>query len=324
MIANGNWQRGIFRYPGGKSRTRVRTKILSKAPLGFQEYREPFVGGGGIFFYIGPDKKRWINDINPGLVSVYREFHDTPNAFIQRCREIEAAQDGEPLASAKGGKKLYSARLKRVFNEMIERHDLDPALSYFFLNRTTWDGRVNYDQIPRFYYSNPAGWNITQGQALENAANHIKGTRITCGDYMPLLEEPGAEVWIYLDPPYWSNSEANEQSRLYEDCFDPEDHEHLHDAVKKCKHKITLSYDDDEDGIIRDLYSDFNIYETGWTYSGTYSPPGTKKKKGKELIITNFKEESEIQGLVFPHSAISERLVPFPFKLSCFSSVVPS
>jgi site-specific DNA-adenine methylase len=41
---------GIFRYPGGKGRKAVYTWILGHAPDVVAEYREPFVGGGGVFF----------------------------------------------------------------------------------------------------------------------------------------------------------------------------------------------------------------------------------------------------------------------------------
>lgn len=42
----------IFRYPGGKSRSSAQQKILRFAPENYAEYREPFVGGGGIFFAV--------------------------------------------------------------------------------------------------------------------------------------------------------------------------------------------------------------------------------------------------------------------------------
>jgi DNA adenine methylase len=37
-----------LRYPGGKSR--AVSQILPHIPLNIREYREPFVGGGSVFF----------------------------------------------------------------------------------------------------------------------------------------------------------------------------------------------------------------------------------------------------------------------------------
>jgi DNA adenine methylase len=57
-----------LRYPGGKSRAIQRMKNLP--PEEFDEYREPFVGGGSFFLYLKqktPGLKIWINDLNPEL-----------------------------------------------------------------------------------------------------------------------------------------------------------------------------------------------------------------------------------------------------------------
>lgn len=56
-----------LRYPGGKSRSVER--IASLIPQ-FDEFREPFVGGGSVFIHLKqkfPNKKYWINDIYPAL-----------------------------------------------------------------------------------------------------------------------------------------------------------------------------------------------------------------------------------------------------------------
>ena len=46
----------IYRYPGGKSKKQVQNRILRRFPgihelrvFEYREYREPFVGGGGIY-----------------------------------------------------------------------------------------------------------------------------------------------------------------------------------------------------------------------------------------------------------------------------------
>ena len=52
-----------LRYSGGKSRV---VKIIAPLIPEFDEYREPFVGGGSVFVYLKqkyPNKKYWINDL---------------------------------------------------------------------------------------------------------------------------------------------------------------------------------------------------------------------------------------------------------------------
>ena len=125
----------IFRFPGGKTRKNIRNRILAKAPKKFQSYREPFVGGGGIFFSIPRNVQRWINDIDKNLVSVYSALKSRPGQFIAKCQMILPHEEGEVLTSARpGGKKLYNARLKEVFDKFSFDDEMDQALRYFFVN----------------------------------------------------------------------------------------------------------------------------------------------------------------------------------------------
>ena len=58
-----------LRYPGGKSK--AVKNILPLVPY-FEEYREPFVGGGSVFLSLlqkYPEKKYWINDLYLDLFS---------------------------------------------------------------------------------------------------------------------------------------------------------------------------------------------------------------------------------------------------------------
>lgn len=278
-----------FRYPGGKSRKNIQQNILSCAPKQINEYREPFVGGGGIFFALDGltrniPQNRWINDINIDLISVYLALRDNSETFIKQCKSIKPPINGElevyPKISSNG--KKYNARLKQEFDRLISDRT-NSALSYFFINRTVWGGRVNYDMPSRLYFSNPNGWNIVKTNLLEKASVLLNNVKITTGDYCDLLVQEGKDVWIYCDPPYISNTLFSNGSKLYKNNFDLEDHVKLCEYIKNCKHKVCLSYDDNP--IIRDLYSSFNIYASEWIYCGTSL---NNKKRGKELIITNY------------------------------------
>jgi DNA adenine methylase len=293
----------IFRYPGGKSKKSVREKIFSRFPQQYSEFRDALVGGGGIFFAIPVDKKRWINDLDQDLISVYISLKERPAEFIQQCQEIAASSKDEPLTSARpGGKNLYNARLKEHFDKFAEGGDgVDRALRYLFVHRTVWAGRVNYEIASRMYFSNPNGWNVVFTDKMQKAADCIKNTTVTCGDYRELLFAEGKDVLIYLDPPYCVNTELATNSKLYKHNFEKKDHAEMFDLVKQCKHKVVISYDNHP--YVRSLYKgeNFNLgkglgvkYSRGvqWTYCGTSSVvsdgQSATKNIGKELIITNF------------------------------------
>ena len=279
----------IFRYPGGKSKKSIREQIMTKFPKEYGEFRDAMVGGGGIFFNIPKDKKRWINDLDENLMSVYFALKDRPNEFIENCRFIEGPKKTDALTSSKpNGKAKYNARLKFEFDRLSKNRAEDPALSYLFVNRTVWGGRVNYEIESRMYFSNPQGWNVVHPNKIERAADIIKNAKVTCGDYNKVLSEDGEDVVVYIDPPYCVNTKLEKNSKLYKHNFEEKDHYELNENIKNCKHKIVLSYDDST--FIRKLYKDFNIFKLNWTYCGTSSAKthSKTKKVGKELIITNF------------------------------------
>ena len=295
--------KSIFRYPGGKSKPAVQNKILNFFPKDITEYRESFVGGGGIFFAFNPIENRWINDLDKNLIQVYLALRDRPENFINNCRAIEPEKKGEPLASTKpGGKEIYNARLKKWFEHFSENENCDQALRYFFVNRTVWGGRVRYGVKCQMYYSKPSGWNITAKPIMEQAAEHMKNVKITNTSYEEILLTPSENnCLVYCDPPYYVNSLLPEKLKLYDNNFTVEDHQRFADTCKKSPHKICISYDDTPE--IRDLFEKigFNIYEESWTYGGTSSAKSIKnhvymdeneslvrKKVGKELIITNY------------------------------------
>jgi len=270
----------IFRYPGGKSR--VLDKIFKKMPT-FSEYRECMVGGGSVFFSIDKSVKRWINDMDEDLISVYLALRDTPSKFINKCREILPHKKEELVSPP-----IYNVRLRNIFNNIAFDSDAYQPLRYFIINRLGWGGRVRFDIKSRIYFSNYKGWNIVNSGKLEKVSEILQGVKITSYGYEKLLSKPGKNVLIYIDPPYYKNTLLAESSKLYRHNFTIEDHKKLAENVKVCKHKVIISYDDNN--FIRSLYDNFNIYEEQWSYCGSSSGKNQSKtkRKGKELIITNF------------------------------------
>lgn len=297
----------IFRYPGGKSKKAIRDWIVAHKPGGMREYREPFVGGGGIFFCVHVDGPRWINDKHTGLMDVYRALSERPEAFIDLCRSVAPPEDGEDVTEMgpRGGKPV-NKRLKDLFDSVCLNDEGDQAFRYFFVNRTVHgSGRVNYDIPSRLYFSNQTGWNIVNTNLLEKAAEWIDGTRITAGDYEPLFTEPGEAVWIYADPPYLTNNNLAPSSQLYQHCFTLEDHERFALIVRDCKHNVCVSYDDDPEGVVRELFKDLNIIDAQWKYCGTTN---AEKDVGHELLILNYDPPLAATQVAIPEVQVGDAL----------------
>ena len=251
----------LLRYPGSK--TRVAKTLISLFPS-FDEYREPFCGGASIFFNLKP-KKAWLNDVNVELVNLLVKIKDNVNDILIEYDKYPKDQSG----------------LKALFNEIKYKAEFSPS-EYYFINRTSFGGRTNH--LPqRLSPSNVDQWQNSSIKKLTAAAVALKNTKITLGDYQPLIDAPADNAFLLLDPPYYRNTELNNNDKLYFGNFTVEDHIRLANILKTCKHKFLMTYDNHP--FITDLYKDFNIMNFDFKYCLS---PLKKKQIGRELIIRNY------------------------------------
>lgn len=163
---------------------------------------------------------------------------------------------------------------------------LERAVRFFVLNRITFSGTIESGG-----YSNASfkgRFTESSIERLSVLSNCLTETRVTNFDYSLLLQEPGEDVFIFLDPPYLSKT----QSKLYgkkgnlHTCFD---HERFAELMSQCQHKWLITYDDCEE--VRDNFSFAHIYEWELQYGMNNYMQG-KAEKGKELFIANYPVES--------------------------------
>lgn len=261
-----------LRYPGGKSK--ALDQILPLLPQDIGEFREPFLGGASVLLavrklYGKRISRYWANDLNSDLVHFWRTLRDMPEELAQ---QVQSFRD-----STSDGRVLYSF----LRDDQNMRSDFDRAVRFFIMNRITFSGVMDSGG-----YSDQAFQKrFTQSsiERLHRAAHYLGGVEITHGDYEVLLQAPGENVFIFLDPPYWKAT----KSKLYGvkgDLHTSFDHERFAAAIQACKHRWLITYDDSEK--IRSLFSFAHIIEWELQY-GMNNYRKDTAQKGKELFITN-------------------------------------
>ena len=76
----------FVKWAGGK-RGIIKT-LLSKIPLQFTDYYEPFLGGGALFFELhSMVRKAYISDINKELMLTYQAIKEQPQGLIDKLHE---------------------------------------------------------------------------------------------------------------------------------------------------------------------------------------------------------------------------------------------
>lgn len=276
-----------LRYPGGKSR--AIKQILPIIPE-FDEFREPMVGGGSVFFALKqlyPEKDFWVNDINKELFSFWKICQQNHESLIHEIKKIKKTKNN--------GKELHLDLLNKENSS-----EFDKAIRFFVLNRITFSGLAESGGYSEQAFK--SRFTDSSIQRLSKAAKILQDSKITNEDYEKMINSPGKNVFIFLDPPYLSKT----KSRLYGkngDLHEGFDHERFAKVMKGCKHKWLITYDDTPE--IRKLFSFANIYEWELQY-GMNNYKQKTAAKGKELFISNYripslekKQESEIMEVEF-------------------------
>ncbi|MBW7951208.1 MAG: DNA adenine methylase [Chitinophagales bacterium] len=261
-----------LRYPGGKSRS---VDLISTIIPEFDEFREPFLGGGSIFIYAKqrfPNKTFWINDLYFELYKFWEMTQKDVDALIDKIYEW---RNQFPI-----GKELH-----KFLNENLSTfNDLERGAAFFIYNRITFSGTSLSGGFSEHAFT--GRFTESSIQRLNQFAKVINGSTITNLDYEELVKKDGENVFIFLDPPYYSAT----KSALYGkngNMHKSFDHVKFADNMKNCKHKWLITYDDSE--YIRELFSFANIIPWELMY-GMRNVTAGADQKGKELFISNYLE----------------------------------
>lgn len=262
-----------LRYPGGKSRA---VDLISSLLPEFDEFREPFLGGGSIFVYAKqryPNKTFWINDLYFELFKFWEMTQKDVDLLIQKIYEW---RNQFPV-----GKELH----KFLNNNINSFDDLERGAAFFIYNRITFSGTSLSGGFSEGAFT--GRFTESSIQRLNQLASIINGTKITNLDYEELVNSSGDNVFIFLDPPYYSATKSalyGKNGNLHKSF----DHQRFADIMKDCKHKWLITYDDSE--FIRERFSFANIIAWDLKY-GMRNVTENSNQIGKELFISNYLEE---------------------------------
>lgn len=276
--------RSPLRYPGGKSR--AVEKIAALIPP-FDEFREPFVGGGSVFIYlkqIFPEKKFWINDKYAELSMFWNNLQNNSESLIEQIQEWKREfSDGKRLFK-------FLRENKQYFSE------LEKAAMFFIFNRITFSGTTEAGG-----FSNQAFEKRFTDSSIERLVKMpevLQDVNITNLHYEKVINSGSENIFLYLDPPYFSATSSalyGKNGNLHKTF----DHERFAASLEKCPHKWLLTYDDSP--FIRGLFSFANVQSWNLMY-GMRNQTAASNQKGNELFISNYElqtAEEKQTALVF-------------------------
>lgn len=258
-----------LRYPGGKSRA---IKIINDLIPEFKEFREPFVGGGSIFInqqQLNETKKFWINDLYEPVYNFWVNLKHDKIELVNNITQLK-----QKFIS---GKELFTF-LKESYNKLS---NIQKAAAFFILNRSSFSGTTDSGGFSQQAFDGRFTPNSIE--KLNHFDIILKDTEITNFDYEKLVNKEGEDVFIYLDPPYFSAKKSalyGKNGNMHKNF----DHDRFSKVMKNCNHKWLITYDDSE--YIRKLFGFANISQFNLKYG--MRNVSSNNQIGNELLITNY------------------------------------
>lgn len=214
----------FLRWAGGK--TWLLKYIDNYLPKRFNNYYEPFLGGGSVYIYLNSTQRiqnnAILSDQNFNLINAYDVIKHDSIQLIELLKEFKNECDF-----------YYFLREKKCTN------NLERAAQFIFLNRTSFNGiyRVNL----KGEYNVPFGFKTYK--KLFDFENLIKLSHVfqntifrTC-DFEIILDDIKKHDLIFLDPPYTVAHENNGFVKYNQKIFAWNDQVRLAHFIDKLKSK---------------------------------------------------------------------------------------
>lgn len=208
----------FVKWAGGKRQ--LLPQIKERMPEKYNNYYEPFVGGGAVLFGLSPNQAS-INDINSALINAYKTIRNTPDKFLEAVRKLDSEiwEDGK--------KYYYSLRERYNDKLMLGEYDVELAALFVFINKHCFNGlyRVNGKGLFNVPYNNSRRTSVDESLIM-NVSKYLQHISITDGDFEIACLNADKGDFIFLDSPYAPLNPTSFESYTKEG-FDIESHRRL-------------------------------------------------------------------------------------------------
>ena len=208
----------FVKWAGGKRQ--LITQIRERMPEKYNDYYEPFIGGGAVIFDLLP-ANALINDINKALINTYRTICNEPDAFLKEVNRLDNDMWED-------GKKYYYT-IREHYNDKLMRseYDVELAALFVFINKHCFNGlyRVNGKGLFNVPYNNSRRVSVDEDVIIATS-EYLRGVTIIDGDFEQACKNAKKGDFVFIDSPYAPLNPTSFESYTKEG-FDIESHKRL-------------------------------------------------------------------------------------------------
>ncbi|WPX97975.1 DNA adenine methylase [Candidatus Fokinia crypta] len=262
----------FVKWAGGKRM--ILNELLATLPKKINNYYEPFIGGGALFFQIYKIAKySYLSDLNFFLIDTYNTIKNDVTTLIEKLQYHEVNHTREYY---------YEIRKNFQYSDNLIKHSAE----FIYLMKTCYNGlyRVNKDNrfnTPIGNYKKP---NICDSTNLVAVAKALKMTDIRCQDFECI--KPKKDDFVYFDPPY-NPIQNNSFVKYTEHGFHEQEQVRLRDfAVMLGNKGVNVMISNSDTTLIKELYSNFKSRKISAPRMINCKTNG--RKSVFEVLITNY------------------------------------
>lgn len=191
-----------IKWAGGKRM--IMKHIIQHIPSNFNNYFEPFLGGGSVLLELfnngtlNPNKTIYISDINKPLINMYKVIHHYPNELISELQNEKYSNKQEYY----NNRDLFN-KLKKSDEDSLS---IELAALFIYLNKYGFNGM--YRENRSGFFNIPAGSqqkpSLIDPHNILTISNCMKENKIeiACCNYNEILPFVKKNDFVYMDPPY--------------------------------------------------------------------------------------------------------------------------
>lgn len=269
----------FVKWAGGKRQ--LLPQIKERMPKTYNNYYEPFVGGGAVTFELLPENAL-INDINKSLINAYRQICHEPEAFLKVIHKLDSEMWED-------GKEYYYSIREHYNNKMMkEEYDVELAAMFVFINKHCFNGlyRVNGKGLFNVPYNNSRKASVEEAMIME-ISKYLKNVTILDGDFEKACTNAAKGDFVFIDSPYAPLNPSSFESYTKEG-FDIESHKRLaklfDDLTARGCYCMLTNHNTE---LINELYGDKG-YKIDVVSVKRLINSDASKRVGEEVIICNY------------------------------------
>lgn len=276
----------FVKWAGGKRQ--LLSEIKKRLPADFNNYYEPFIGGGALLLELGHTSSI-ISDNNHVLIDAYKTIRDFPNELKKQLNDIQ--EEHNSIDDKDRNKEFYYSKRKE-FNDIIYSDEdlIRKTTLFIYLNKACFNGlyRVNQKGFFNVPSNQKTRINLYDDNNINEISSFLKHVKIYNQDFEKTVKNAQKGDLVFFDSPY---APLNPQSfdSYTKEGFSIEEHIRLSELYKSLSKKgVFCILTNHNTEFIRDLYQDFTIEEVNVK---RMINSDSKNRVGKEVIITNYDYE---------------------------------